>query len=110
MQREQRPILLIGSPMCTQFASRQGLDFSKSNDKEAMRRAYAGACVHMEFVSELYHEQIESNRYFFHGHPRYATSWQLGCMTRLQELPSVGTVRGDQCQYGAVAPHGPDRG
>ena len=62
----------------------------------------------MEFVAELYHEQVEGNRYFLHEHPRYATSWQLKCMEQLQELPGVETVRGDQ--YGAVAPHGPDRG
>ena len=89
MQREQRPILLIGSPMCTMFSSWQHLNFSKSNDKEAMRRAYAGACVHMEFVAEQYHEQVEGNRYFLHEHPRYATSWQLRCMEQLQELPGV---------------------
>ena len=58
MQREQRPILLIGSPMCTQFSSWQNLNFSKGNDKEAIRRAYAGSCVHMGFVAELYHEQL----------------------------------------------------
>ena len=36
MQREQRPILLIGSPMCTQFSSWQHLDYSKSSDKKDM--------------------------------------------------------------------------
>ena len=66
--------------------------------------------MHMEFVAELHHEQVEGNRYFLHEHTRYATSWQLKCMKQLQEPPGVETVRGDQCQYGAVAPHGPDRG
>ena len=56
MQCEQRPILLIGSPMCTHFSSWQYLNYSKSNDKEAMMRAHAGACLHMKFVSELYYE------------------------------------------------------
>ena len=55
--------------------------------------------MHMRFVSELYNEQVAGNRYFLHGHPRYATSWQLDCMKELQDLPSVDTVRGDQCQY-----------
>ena len=66
MQREQRPILFIGSPVCTHFSSWQYLNYSKSNDKEAMMRAHAGACLHMKFVSELYHEQIESNMYLLH--------------------------------------------
>ena len=29
---------------------------------------------------------------------------------RLEDLHGVETVRGDQCQYGAVAPHGPEKG
>ena len=33
MIREQRPTLLIGSPMCTQFSSWQYLNFAKSADK-----------------------------------------------------------------------------
>ena len=67
-----------------------------------MHRAYVGACAHMRFVAELYHEQIESNRYFLHEHPRYATSWKLDCTMQLENIPGVGVVRGDQCQYGAV--------
>ena len=110
MEREQRPILLIGSPMCTQFSTWQSLNYSKSDNRAAMRRAHAGACAHMQFVSELYHELIAGNRCFLHEHPRHATSWQLKCMKELQSLPSVDTVRGDQCQYGAVTPHGPDQG
>ena len=62
MQREQRPILLIGLPMCTHFSSWQYLNYSKNNDMEAMMRAHAVACLHMEFVTELYHEQVEGNR------------------------------------------------
>ena len=33
MRREQQPILLIGSPMCTYFSTWQYLNFSKSQDK-----------------------------------------------------------------------------
>jgi len=62
MQREQRPILLIGPPMCTHFSTWQYLNYSKSRDKAAMQRAYVGACAHMRFVAELCHEQIRSNR------------------------------------------------
>ena len=102
MQREQQPILLIVSPMCTHFSTWWYLNLSKTRDRAAMHRAYVGACAHMRFVAELYHEQIESNRYFLHEHPRYATSWKLDCMMQLEKIPGVGVVRGDQCQYGAV--------
>jgi len=94
MQREQKPILLICSPMCTYFSTWQYLNFSKSQDKDAIRKAYVGACMHMKFVAGLYHERIEGNRYFLHEHPRYATSWQLDCMTQLEKIPGVGIVRG----------------
>ena len=96
--------------MCTHFSTRQYLNYSKSADKEAVARAYAAACVHMRFVSELYHEQLAGNRYFLHEHPRYATSWQLECMAELQKIDGVEVIRGDQCQFGAVAPHGPGAG
>ena len=64
----------------------------------------------MRFVAELYHDQLEGNGYFLHEHPRYDTSWNLDCVAALQKIPGVDAVRGDQCQYGAVAAAGPDRG
>ena len=67
-----------------------------------MHRAYDSPCAHMRLVAELNHEQIKSNRYFLHDYLRYATSWKLGCMVQLENVPGVGTVRGDRCQYGAV--------
>ena len=80
LQREQEPLFLVGSPMCTYFSTWQRLNFSKSQDKAAVQRAYTGACMHMKFVAELYHEQLQGGRYFLHGHPRYASSWELDCM------------------------------
>ena len=72
--------------MCTFFSAWQYLNFSKSQDKAAIARAFAGACAHIRFVAEMYHEQLEGNRYFLHEHPRYATSWQLKCMNELQKI------------------------
>ena len=96
--------------MCAAFSTWQYLNRSKSKAKEAIARAFAAACVHMRFVAEMYHEQLEGNRYFLHEHPRYATSWELDCMVTLQKCYGVDTVRGDQCQYGAVASSGPEKG
>ena len=69
--------------MCTRLSTWQDLSFSTSQDKEAIARAFAGACAHMRFVSEMYHEQLDGNMYFLHEHPRYATSWQLDFMEAL---------------------------
>ena len=66
--------------------------------------------MHMEFVTQLYRDQVAEGRYFLHEHPQFASSWDLECVKRLMQLPGVDRTRGDQCQYGAEAPHGPMKG
>ena len=107
--QRSKPMLLIGSPMCTAFSTWQRLNATRANPG-ARRRAYKEACEHMEFVAQLYHDQISEGRYFVHEHPQFASSWDLECIKRLLRLPGVGKTRGDQCQYGAEAPHGPLKG
>ena len=110
MIREQRPYVLIGSPMCTQFCTWQKLNEAKSSDKAAVRRAREAAIVHMNFVAELYEEQVQGGRYFVHEHPLWATSWELACISKIMEHPNVTRVRGDQCQFGAEIQSGPHKG
>ncbi len=110
MLREQKPYVLIGSPMCTHFCTWQKLNESRSSDPQAMRRARAGATVHMNFVAELYHEQLQGGRYFLHEHPLWATSWALGSIEELMAQPQVTRVHGDQCQFGAQIQSGPGHG
>ena len=54
--RDQKPYLLIGSPMCTAFSQWQRLNAAKSTDKAAMERVRAQAIEHMKFVVSLYEE------------------------------------------------------
>ena len=108
--RKYRPLLLIGSPMCTAFSTFQNINRYKYVDPGAKQRAYVQACLHMEFVASLYREQLESGGYFLHEHPQWASSWELKCMADLECMPGVDKIRGDQCQFGAVAPHGPNAG
>ena len=63
--------------------------------------AREAAVVHLEFVSQLYQDQIDGGRYFLHEHPRWATSWSLRCIEKISNQSGVVTVHGDQCQYGA---------
>ena len=51
MIREQRPFMLIGSPMCTAFSTWQRLNAARSKDPDAMRRAKEGAILHFNFVA-----------------------------------------------------------
>ena len=108
--KHSRTVLLIGSPMCTAFSTWQRLNAAKSRRPEQMKRAYAEACVHIEFVVELYRDQLPGNPYFLHEHTMFASSWSLGCVQQLSQSPGVAIVRGDQCQYGAEAPHGAFKG
>ena len=96
--------------MCTAFSTWRRLNATRAKSSGARRRAYKDACEHMEFVAQFYNDQIAENRYFLHEHPQFASSWNLECMRRLMQLPGVGRTCGDQCQYGAEAPHGPLKG
>ena len=80
MRRRQKPYLLIGSPSCTAFTTWQALNEAKSTDPEAYRIARKRATAHIEFMIELYREQLEDGHYLLHKHRRYATSWQLKAM------------------------------
>ena len=108
--REQKPYMLIGSPMCRAFSTWMALNRAKSNDKAAVDAAYEAAKVHIEFVVSLYRDQIEGNRYFLHEHPAGASSWRLPVVEELLQVPGVQRINGDQCQYGAEIIRGQDAG
>ena len=110
MRRRQRPYMLIGSPECTQFSTLQAINVARSRDPSLYRRAKARAILHINSMAELYREQMEDGHYFLHEHPRWATSWTLPEIEKLLQVPSVGLVRCDQCQYGAEAQRGAEKG
>ena len=112
LTREQEPFIVIGSPECTAFSSWQHLNETMANASQlqSMLKRKAGAKLHLDFVAPLCREQLEGGRYFLHEHPMYATSWKHCSIADLLELPGVGLVRGDQCQYGAEAIRGPRKG
>eukprot|EP00973_Karenia_brevis_P061137 8501820-Karenia_brevis.AAC.1 len=53
--REEKPLLVIGSPMCTMFSSLQNLS-KWSNDKQ---RRWEEAVEHTNFVIQVYRMQIK---------------------------------------------------
>ena len=96
---EQKPLFLIGSPMCTAFCAWQRLNATR-RDPESVRREYNKAMVHLEFVCQLYRDQVSAKRYFLHEHPDSASSWQERCITALLATATVDRCVGDQCCYG----------
>ena len=99
------PMILIGTPMCTEFSSWQYLN-RQSKDPAETHRDYVRAMVHLRFMMELYEDQITRGRYFLHEHPAYATSWDEACVAEIRESEHVSTVIGDRCQYGQSAKDG----
>ena len=73
--QEERPQLLIGSPMCTVFSTWQRINIFircpvtvAAEKKRAVER--------LAFSVKLYREQMRHGRYFVHEHTAYATPWQ----------------------------------
>jgi hypothetical protein len=98
-QDTEKPMFLIGSPPCTAYSPLQALSANR-RDPEEVKRDQIRAGIHMEFVTSLYREQVLAGRYFLHGHPLCATSWQLECILDVMAMEGVDTEWCDQCQYG----------
>ena len=103
--KDERPMLLIGSPMCTAFSTWQRINH-KIRDPYIVECEKRRAVMHFRFCVDLYMEQIEGGRYFVHEHPAHATSWQEDCMKKLMGEPGVETATCDQCMYGSEAADG----
>ena len=95
--RQQKPMLLIGSPMCTAWSTWQFLNDVNRTPEERLRLKVE-ARLHLEFVAQLYHEQVQGGRYFLHEHPSQATSWDKKSIKSVAELLDVKVVWADQCQ------------
>ena len=96
---KQKPLILVGSPMCTAFCAWQKLN-QQRRDLEIVEQELRKATMHMEFVCRLYKAQVEAGRYFLHEHPATASSWELRCIKEVLHLDGVDVTHGDQCQYG----------
>ena len=93
---ETKPNLLIGSPECRMFSALQILS-PWSAEKESRRK---DAEAHVNFVCELYKQQIQENRWFLHEHPVGATSWRLKSVQNIMKMAGVQCAIADQCRYG----------
>ena len=96
---QQKPMMLIGSPMCTPYSALQALNKHKKSQKD-IDEMMTKAKVHMDFVCSLYKLQLDGGRYFLHEHPATATSWELPCIKEILYRDGVDITVGDQCQYG----------
>ena len=96
---EQRPRLLIGSPMCTAFSHIQNLNKAK-RDPNVVAAEIENARIHFKWCCHLYQRQVDRGAYFLHEHPRLATSWHEPEITNLLRQEGIDKVSADQCQLG----------
>ncbi len=72
--------------MCTRWCSWQALNDAKK-DPSLVRREKIRAMVHLNFVAELYRDQVLGGRFFLHEHPDGASSWEEKVMQEVLRLP-----------------------
>ena len=99
LYREQRPMLVVGSPMCTAWSAWQRINFM-NKDPEQVERLLEKARVHLRFCMEIYKEQHEAGRYFLHEHPAQAASWDEPMVQEMMNMAGVVRTTMDQCRYG----------
>ena len=96
MVMEQKPGLLIGTPMCTAFSAWQRIN-NQRRDPDLVCKEYQRALTHLSFCCELYNIQLQAGRYFLHEHPQQARSWSEKVVQQLLAAPCVGKVTAHQC-------------
>ena len=101
--KDEKPMFLIGSPMCTAFSTWQRINDRRRSEQEK-REIMSRARLHLRFTMDLYRLQVAEGRYFIHEHPAYATSWDEDCTRKIMELEGVGVILAHQCQHGMRDP------
>lgn len=107
MIKQDKPMLVTGSPPCTLFSRPQDLNKSvyqssqewMANFQERMQQAKR----YVNFCTDIYNYQTEQGRYSVHEHPWLPTNWSLDCFTELLNQEDVRRVQTHMCQFGMVA-------
>lgn len=93
---EEKPYLLVLSPMCVAFSALQRL----TPDSEKFRALLADGRKHLEFAAELAGAQLDRGGRVLFEHPWAAASWLEPALRALLARPSCRRVRCDQCLFG----------
>lgn len=96
---EDKPRLLIGSPMCGPFSTMNQINYVRMTEEEKQQKFEYGR-RHLELCVKLYEVQWREGRYLLNEHPDGAKSWQEDCVRPFLNRQGVARVVGDQCRYG----------
>ena len=98
--RQDKPYMLIASPMCGPFSALQTLFNYQKMDKKDVELKLRKATEHVMFTIEMCIEQREAGRAFMFEHPAGASSWHLQCLKALGRLEGVYEIDFDFCMLG----------
>ena len=107
---DERPHLLILSPMCLAFSQLQALNTKPDRLAELPEQGRR----HLEFARSPAVSQVERGGHILSKHPWAATSWDGPCLRKLMAIDDMRRVRCDQCRFGMTSVDGagnvgPDR-
>ena len=94
--KEEKPLVVIGSPPCTPFSQLQTLNPNTENKRRSLQEGQD----HMKFVISLYRLQVKGGRIFLHEHPSHARSWHMKEVRNLMKEQGVTLLESDQCMFG----------
>jgi len=106
--RREKPYIVIGSPPCTDYTTlNQNVNHPRMHPEEVRRRMIV-ARTHLDFVVQIYCDQLKEGRHFLHEHPASAASWKEESMKWLGGRRRVESVIAHMCPFGmkAKAPDG----
>jgi hypothetical protein len=96
---QDKPMLLIASPMCTPFSSLQNINHAKMDPKDVEEQVATGL-RHLKFTVDLCIKQWSEGRYFMFEHPMTASSWESEMLKWLGSHAGVEKVSFDFCALG----------
>ena len=105
---QDKPVLLIGGPMCAPFSAMININYSKMTEEKNNQMEYGRR--RLEFCMRLYELQWREERYFLHEHPQAASSWKEECVRKMLRRQGVVKVTGDQCRFGLKSNDGHKEG
>ena len=97
--KRDKPLLIVGSPTCTDWSTIMQLNWPKMKPEDIKRRMKE-ARRHLRFCVAVYKHQAENGRYYVHEHPMNAKSWKELEMQKMAKREDSILAKLDQCQYG----------
>ncbi len=96
---EDKPFMVIASPMCGPFSSLQNWNYAKMDKKEVKDRIEKGL-EHIKFCLDICLKQHLAGRLFLFEHPAGASSWWSQMIEQIATLEGIYKTTFDFCTLG----------